>query len=66
MGRLPFATAELASDIIRKPLFKPGDRVPGLPGVGARFVGDEMFKKFINNMTTGSLADKPWANCFSR
>jgi hypothetical protein len=57
MGRLPFATAELASDIIRKPLFKPGDRVPGLPGLGARFVGDETFKKFINNMTTGALAE---------
>jgi hypothetical protein len=58
MGRLPFATTELASDIIRKPLFKPGDRVPGLPGVGAKFVGGEMFKKFINNMTTGALAEK--------
>jgi hypothetical protein len=57
MGRLPFATAELASDIIRKPLFKPGDRVPGLPGLGARFVGDETFKKFINNMTPGALAE---------
>ena len=57
-SRLPFATAELASDIIRKPLFKPGDRVPGLPGLGARFVGRETFKKFINNMTPGSWVDK--------
>jgi hypothetical protein len=30
VSRLPFATTKLASDIIRKPLFKPGDRVPGL------------------------------------
>jgi hypothetical protein len=38
----------------RTTLFKPGDRVPGLPGVGAKFVGGEMFNEFINNMTTGS------------
>jgi hypothetical protein len=58
VSRLPFATTKLASDIIRKPLFKPGDRVPGLPGVGAKFVGGEMFNEFINNMTTGSWVDK--------
>jgi hypothetical protein len=45
VSRLPFATTKLASDIIRKPLFKPGDRVPGLPGVGAKFVGGEMFER---------------------
>jgi len=56
-GRLPFATAKLASDIIRKPLFKPGDRVEGLPGLGAKFVGKEMFNEFINNMTPGALAE---------
>jgi hypothetical protein len=50
VSRLPFAATKLASDIIRKPLFKPGDRVPGLPGVGAKFVGGEMFNEFINNM----------------
>jgi len=57
VGRLPFATAKLASDIIRKPLFKPGDRVEGLPGLGAKFVGKEMFNEFINNMTPGALAE---------
>jgi hypothetical protein len=58
MGRLPFAATELASDMIRKPLFKAGDKIPGLPGVGAKFVGGEMFKKFGNNMETGALAEK--------
>jgi hypothetical protein len=57
-SRLPFAATKLASDIIRKPLFKPGDRVEGLPGVGAKFVGGEMFNEFINNMTPGSWVDK--------
>jgi hypothetical protein len=58
MGRLPFAATELASDMIRKPLFKAGDKIPGLPGVGAKFVGGEMFEKFGNNMETGALAEK--------
>jgi hypothetical protein len=58
MGRLPFAATELASDMIKKPLFKAGDEIPGLPGVGAKFVGGEMFKKFGDNMETGALAEK--------
>jgi hypothetical protein len=58
MGRLPFAATELASDMIKKPLFKAGDEIPGLPGVGAKFVGGEMFKKFGDNLETGALAEK--------
>jgi hypothetical protein len=33
-------------------------RVEGLPGVGAKFVGGEMFKKFGDNLETGALAEK--------
>ena len=58
VGRLPFAATELASDMIKKPLFKAGDEIPGLPGVGAKFVGGEMFKKFGNSLETGALAEK--------
>jgi hypothetical protein len=58
MGRLPFAATELASDMIKKPLFKAGDEIPGLPGVRAKFVGGEMFKKFGDNLETGALAEK--------
>jgi len=58
VGKLPFAATELASDMIRKPLFKAGDKIPGLPGVGAKFVGGEMFEKFGDNIETGALAEK--------
>mgnify|MGYP003976702329 FL=1 len=58
VGRLPFAATELASDMIKKPLFKAGDEIPGLPGVGAKFVGGEMFEKFGNSLETGALAEK--------
>jgi hypothetical protein len=58
VGKLPFAATELASDMIRKPLFKAGDKIPGLPGVGAKFVGGEMFEKFGNSLETGALAEK--------
>jgi len=57
VGKLPFAATELASDMIRKPLFKAGDKIPGLPGVGAKFVGGEMFEKFGNSLETGALAE---------
>ncbi len=58
VGKLPFAATELASDMIRKPLFKAGDKIPGLPGVGAKFVGGEMFEKFGDNMEVGGLSEK--------
>jgi hypothetical protein len=58
MGKLPFAATELASDMIKKPLFKAGDKIPGLPGVGAKFVGGEMFEKFGDSLETGALAEK--------
>jgi hypothetical protein len=58
VGKLPFAATELASDMIQKPLFKAGDKIPGLPGVGAKFVGGEMFEKFGDNIETGALAEK--------
>jgi len=58
VGKLPFAATELASDMIQKPLFKAGDKVPGLPGVGAKFVGGEMFKKFGDSLDVGGLAEK--------
>ena len=58
VGKLPFAATELASDMIRKPLFKAGDKIPGLPGVGAKFVGGEMFEKFGDSMEVGGLSEK--------
>jgi len=71
MGRLPLAGSKLASDMIRKPLFKtPKDydrklnyqnmvddtEIPGVVDGGAKFVGGKMFEEFGDNMETGALA----------
>jgi len=73
MGRLPLAGSKLASDMIKKPLFKtPKDyerklnyegvvddmEIPGVVDGGAKFVGGEMFEEFGDNMETGALAKK--------
>jgi len=57
VAKLPFAATQLISDVIKKPLFKPGSKVPGLPGVGAKFVGGKMFTDALKNITPGSWAD---------